>query len=153
MYVCHTCYLELHRFSTIHHCLSEDATKTLTCAFILSSLSRLDYCNAVLSCCPKHLLDRLKKIQNDAARLTYQSSRFNHVTPLLHTLRWLPVEKRIDFKLASLCFKPLNGSVPYPPLRLSSFLHSFSTAPFSADTRVFIIPSFRTKSSGQRSFS
>ena len=52
-----TCHLELRRISTIYHYLSEDATKTLICAFVLS---RLDDCNALLSGFPKHL-DRLKK--------------------------------------------------------------------------------------------
>ena len=48
--VCRTCYLELRRISTIRHNLSENAIKTLICAFILS---RLDYCNALLSGSPK----------------------------------------------------------------------------------------------------
>ena len=39
-------------------------------------------------------LDRLQKVQNNAARLIYRSSKFNHVTPLLHTLHWLPIEKK-----------------------------------------------------------
>ena len=34
------------------------------------------------------------------------------VTPLLHTLHWLPNEKGTDCKLASLCFISLNGSAP-----------------------------------------
>ena len=48
--VSHTCYLEHRRISTICHYLSEDATKTLICTFVLS---RLDYCNALLSGSPK----------------------------------------------------------------------------------------------------
>ena len=57
------------------------------------------------------------------ARLIYRSSKFNHVTPLLHTLHWLPSEKRIDFKLASLCFKSLNGSAP---TYISGLLHLYT---------------------------
>ena len=78
---------------------------------------------------------------------------FNYVTPLLQTLHWLPVEKRIDLKLASLCFKSLNGSAP---TYLSDLLHLYTPSRqlrSSADTRVFRIPSFRTKSSDQRCFS
>ena len=134
---------------SIRHYLSEDATKTLICTFVLS---RLDYCNALLS--DSQNLDRLQKVQNNAARLIYRSSKFNHVTPLLYTLHWLPIEKkRIDFKLASLCFKSPNGSAP---TYLSDLLHLYTPSRqlrSSADTRVFRIPSFRTKSSGQRSFS
>ena len=40
--VCRIYYLELPRISAIRHYLSEDVTKTLLCAFVLS---RLDYCN------------------------------------------------------------------------------------------------------------
>ena len=112
-------------------------------------LPRLDYYNALLSGSPKHFPDRLQKVQN-TARLIYQSPKYNLVTPFLHTLHW---EKRIDFKLASLCFKSLNGSAP---TYLSDLLHLYTPSwqlRSSADTRVFRIPSFRTKSSGQRSFS
>ena len=56
--VCRICYLELRRISAIRHYLSEDATKRLVCAFILS---RLDYCNSLLAGCPKYLLSKLKK--------------------------------------------------------------------------------------------
>ena len=89
--VCRTCYLDLRRISTIRYYLSEDATKTLNCAFVPSTL---DCCNALLSGSPKHL-DRLQKVQNNAARLIYRSPKFSHVTPLLHTLHWLPIEKRL----------------------------------------------------------
>ena len=102
--------------------------KTPICAFVLSTL---DYCNALPFGSPKHLLDRLQKVQNNAARLIYRSSKFHHVTPLLHTLHWLPIEKRIDFKLASLCFKSLNGSASTyisDPLHLN--WHSSSAVPF-----------------------
>ena len=98
-------------------------------------------------------LDRLQKVQNNAARLIYRSSKFNHVTSLLYTLHWLPIEKRIDFKLASLCFKSLNGSAPTYLSDLIYFYTPSRQLRSSADTRVFRITSFRTKSSGQRSFS
>ena len=77
--VCRICYLELRRISTIHHYFSEDATKTLICAFVPS---KLDYCNALLFGPRKHLLDRLQKVRNNAGRLIYRSSRFKHLTPV-----------------------------------------------------------------------
>ena len=64
--VCRTCYLELRRISAIRHHLSEDVTKKLLCAFLLS---RLDYCNSLLAGCPKYLHSKLQKVQNNAARL------------------------------------------------------------------------------------
>ena len=43
--VCRLCYLEIRRISSVRHHLSDDTTKTLLNAFVLS---RLDYCNALL---------------------------------------------------------------------------------------------------------
>ena len=77
--ICHICYLELHRISAIRHHLSEDVIKKLLCAFVLS---RLDYCNSLLAGCPKYLLSKLQKVQNNAARLIFRT-RSAHVTPLL----------------------------------------------------------------------
>ena len=54
--VCRICYFELRRISAIRHYLSEDVTKKLLCAFVLS---RLDYCNSLLAGCPKYLLSKL----------------------------------------------------------------------------------------------
>ena len=74
-------------------------TKKLLCAFVLS---RLDYCNSVLEGCPKYLLSKLQKVQNNAARLIFRTTRSAHVTPRLHSLHWLPIEKRIEYKLSLL---------------------------------------------------
>ena len=45
------------------------------------------------------LIRRLQKIQNWAAKLIYKQSKYTHVTPLLNTLHWLPIVKRIEFKV------------------------------------------------------
>ncbi len=148
--ICRACYLELRRIGSIRHLLSEDATKTLISAFILS---RLDYCNSLLAGCPQKLLSRLQKVQNNAARLTLRLPRSAHVTPLLHSLHWLPIEKRIDYKLSLLCFKSLND---LGPTYLSDLLHLYTPSRqlrSSSDTHLLRIPRFRTKTAGQRSFS
>ena len=44
--ICQTAYFELKRISSIRRFLTEDATKTLVTSYILS---RLDYCNCLLS--------------------------------------------------------------------------------------------------------
>ena len=56
--ICQVAYPELHRISTIWHLLSVDSTKTLVSAFVLS---RLDYCNSLLSGCLKHLFENNKR--------------------------------------------------------------------------------------------
>ena len=148
--VCRICYLELRRISAIRHYLSEDVTKKLLCAFVLS---RLDYCNLLLAGCPKYLLSKLQKVQNNAARLISRTTRSAHVTPMLHFLHLLSIEQRIQYKLSLLCFKVISHQAP---IYLSELLHLYTPSRqlrSSAGTRVFRIPSFRTKSSGQHPFS
>jgi GTPase SAR1 family protein len=65
--------------------------------------TRIDYCNSLLSGCPKQLIEKLQKVQNSAARMVLRAKKCDHVTPLLHTLHWLPVQARIDYKLSVLC--------------------------------------------------
>ena len=52
------------------------------------------------------------RVQNAAARLIFQESRFCHITPLLKSLHWLPVKYRIVFKIISITFKAIHGLAP-----------------------------------------
>ena len=45
---------------------AQDALKTLISAFVLS---RIDYCNSLFAGCPKQLIHKLQKVQNNDARL------------------------------------------------------------------------------------
>ena len=57
-------------------------------------------------------LERLQKIQNKAARLVLRKARKHDSKELLRLLHWLPVQKRIDFKIDCLVFKSLNNLSP-----------------------------------------
>ena len=105
------------------------------------ALSRLDYCNSLLAGCPKYLLSKLRKVQNTAARLVFRTSRSAHVTPMFHSLHWLPIEQRIEYKMSLFCLKIIS---PQAPIYLSELLHLYTPSRqlrSSADTRVFRIPS------------
>ena len=82
---------ELRRISSIRAYLTTKATKTLISAFVLS---RLDYCNGLYVNCPAETLDKLQRVQNNAARLVLRVPRSDHISPHLYTLHWLPVEAR-----------------------------------------------------------
>ena len=107
--VCRTCHLELRRISTIRHHLSEDATETQICAFVLSGL---DCCNALLSGFLNISLTGFKKFKTMllGACTGLPNSIMLHLFSTPYTGSQL--KKKIVFKLASLCFKSLNGSAP-----------------------------------------
>ena len=55
---------------------------------------------------------KLQRVQNAAARLLMSCKKYDHITPVLINLHWLPVRYRINFKILFLTFKALYGMVP-----------------------------------------
>uniref|UniRef100_A0A7N9AZ40 Ig-like domain-containing protein n=1 Tax=Mastacembelus armatus TaxID=205130 RepID=A0A7N9AZ40_9TELE len=51
-------------------------------------------------------------IQNAAALVLTRTRKYNHITPDLRSLHWLPVTQRMDFKKVLLEYKSLHGSAP-----------------------------------------
>ena len=108
-HVTKTAFFHLRNITRIRSYLSLDDAKTLVHAFVFS---RLDYCNALLSGLPKKATDRLQLVQNAAARVLTKTKPWEHITPVLISLHWLPVSFRIDFKILLLVYKALHGLAP-----------------------------------------
>jgi len=64
--VCRGLYYQLRQLRSLKRCVTDEAIKTLTHAFISS---RLDYCNIVYCGIAEGLLSRLQSVQNAVARL------------------------------------------------------------------------------------
>ena len=89
--------------------LTEDATKTVMQSLVMS---RLDYCNALLIGIQQDLIAKLQRLQNSAARIVSRTRKYEHITPVLIKLHWLPIKFRIQFKVLLLVYKALNGLAP-----------------------------------------
>jgi len=76
-----------------------------------NSMSRLDYCSAVLCGCKAGAVGRLQRVQNYAARVVTQSNRYTPSQPLLQSLHWLPVQQRLVYKTALISYK-VNSIIP-----------------------------------------
>jgi len=86
-----------------------DAAKTLIHAFVSS---RLDYCNSLLIGVADCVIWKLQGVQHAAARMITGTHKFDHVTSILRGLHWLPVTQRIQYKIAMLVNKCLQGLAP-----------------------------------------
>ena len=58
------------------------------------------------------MLSKLQKLKNAAARIVTLSTKRTHITPVLHSLHWLPVKDRIVFKILLLTFHCIRESAP-----------------------------------------
>ena len=43
-------------------------------------------------------INKLQRIQNSAARLVTHAQKYDHITPILHELHWLPIKVRIQYR-------------------------------------------------------
>ena len=104
-----SCFSVLRQLCSIRRSVSPAVLQLLVVSLVLSCL---DYGNAALAGLAGNQLDRLQSVINGAARLVCFVRKYEHITPLIRDLHWLPVCDRIEFKLAVLVFRCLHGAVP-----------------------------------------
>ena len=144
-----TAFFHLRNIAKIRNILSQNDAEKLVHAFVTS---RLDYCNSLLSGCSNKSLKTLQLIQNAAARVLTRTKKRDHISPVLASLHWLPVESRIEFKVLLLTYKALNGLapsyleellIPYCPTR----------ALRSQNAELLVVPRVSKSRMGARAFS
>ena len=107
--VSRACFFHLRRLRQIRSCLDEDSAKTVAVTMVLS---RLDYCNAILTGLPETTLQPLTRVLNTAARIVLKLDRRDHITQALRSLHWLPIRERIKFKLCLMMHNIVNERSP-----------------------------------------
>ena len=99
---------------------TDKAVKTLCQSVVIS---RLDYCNSVCVGLPMKTIHRLQLAHNSAARVVTKSFKFEHITPVLRDLHWLPILKQIQLKIMVLTFKILYRDAPGYLCELLTWYH------------------------------
>ena len=107
--VCKAASFHLYNIRRIRKYLTSESTHCLVRATVIG---RIDYCNSLLFKIPAVHIAKLQRIQNSAARLVYYIPRFEHITPVLYRLHWLPVSFRIEYKVLILTYKAIHGHAP-----------------------------------------
>ena len=111
----------------------------------------MDYCNSLLYGMPQHLIDRLQRVQNAAARVVLLIPKFDHIRTALFDLHWLPVKQRIWFKIMLLTFKCLIGKAPVY-LRDMAERYMPNRTLRSSNALLLKVPRFKNKTLGARTF-
>src|SRR2546425_8072899 len=76
-------------------------------------LFKPNFCNCLFYGLPYTSIKRMQRVQNSLAKVIFPSlKRSDHITPAPVKLHWLPIHKRIKFKIATITFKVLKNRQP-----------------------------------------
>ena len=98
------------------------------------------------------MINRLQRLQNAATRLVTRSPKRCHITPVLFELQWLPIYKRIEYKMLVYVYKALNGKAPEYISELVQF-YSPGRSLRSTEAGILHVPKRRLRTFGDHSFS
>ena len=107
--------------------------------------------NSLFTCLNKSSIDKLQLVHNAAARLLTRSKKSCHITPILASLHWLPIQYRIHFKVLTFTFKALHGQAP---AYITELIHPYTNnrSLRSADQHLLVVPRTKLKTKGDRAF-
>ena len=110
-WVVKACICTIRKIAEIKSFLTEEELKTVVCA---SVLMKLDYCNILYYGITEARLNKLQTIQNSAVHLIRKRMNQQDLSTaeLLKKFHWLPVKKRIVFKMLMTVHKCLLGNAP-----------------------------------------
>ena len=99
---------------------------------ILNSLvfSKLFYCSTVWSGTTQQNIHKLQLLQNFAARILTGKRKYDHISPTLKELRWLPIKNMLQLRDVTMVYKCLHGLAPnYLASKLvkRSTIHHYNT--------------------------
>ena len=144
--VCKATYFQIQNINEIRNVLDDETAAKLVHALITS---RLDNGNALLYGITESQLKKLQQAQNAAARMLTRTRKFDHISPVLQRLHWLPIRYRVHFKIL-LTWKALHDMAPAYISELIN-LHNPSRQLRSSHKNLLSVP--RTFSShGDRAF-
>ena len=104
-----SCYYNLKKLGSIKRMLDIDERVLLVKSFILT---KMDYCNILLSNVSLTCLRPLEKAFNACIRFIFNLKKRDHVTPYYREAHMLPTRYRIMFKTCVMVYKIINNLAP-----------------------------------------
>ena len=145
--VCRAAYYQL---KTIH-CLNIFLTQVSPVALVHTCLCyisyRLNY-NSLVYGISHYAISCLQRIENSPARKMTNTRKYDHFTPILQNLHWLPVRRRMLFKILLATYKSISDMAPEYPCELVIIRKSSRKLGSSSQTLLLVLVS-RLKSYGE----
>ena len=142
-----SCHFHIRDIRRIRHLLPLSAATALSNSLVSS---KLDYCNSLYSGISQSNLNKLQRIQNSLARVITNTSKYQHITPTLKKLHWLPIKQRIEIQ--TVFSHTTHSQINNLHISLQQSFISVTLCFYTSDSLVLSIPYVRS-SLGKRVFS
>ena len=142
-----SCMSRLGQINRVKHCFNK---RTLILIINALVFTKLYYCSSVWSNTSQSNIVKLQAVQNFACRIVSGAQKYDHVTPILRQLNWLPVKQHIYYRDSIMAFKCMNCLVPEYLSDQFTKRSSISTYK-TRNSQLLNIPLFRS-AAGQRTF-
>ena len=104
-----SCMSSLAQINRVKHVLNRDLRIVVIQSLVFS---KMYYCSSVWANTTASNICKLQAVQNFAVRIITNSRKFDHITPLLKELQWIPVKQYLFYRDAVMTFKCMSGTVP-----------------------------------------
>ena len=104
-----SCFAKLCQINRVKRSFDQETLESLIMSLVFGKML---YCSSVWSNTTLQNINRLQSIQNFASKIVTNSRKFDHVTPLLRELHWLPVKEQLFYRDSILTFKCHNDLAP-----------------------------------------
>ena len=89
-----SCMAKLCQINKVKNSFDRNTLRTIIPAPVLS---KLFYCSTVWSNTTAANIKKLQAVKNFACRITTKTKKFEHITPALGEIKWLPVIEHLFF--------------------------------------------------------
>ena len=101
-----SCMTKLCQINRVKNSFDGDTLRTIIFALVLR---KLFYCSTVWSNTSATNIKRLQAVHNFAFRIITITKKFEHITPALRELKWLPVNEHLHYRDTVMTFRCMKG--------------------------------------------
>ena len=142
-----SCMSKLSQINRACKCFNKETLSLLISALVMNKLL---YCSSVWSNTSAKNINKLQSVQNFACRIVTNTKKFDHITPKLRELSWLPVKEQLLFRDTVMMYKCVHDLAP-PYLCNKFSKRSDLHERYTRNRELFQIPMYNT-TIGQRTF-